>query len=149
MSNSTQGLQNESSTADKGLKPGAQKPSIVLVDDDETILRSLRVALSSKYSVTCFSDPVQAVEALESMAPHAVVLDIIMPEHDGFWVYRAIRKFNPTVPIIFNSAYQTQLEIKDVEQILKPFAYLPKNGKLGDMLSILALAVLSHNPSLK
>jgi DNA-binding response OmpR family regulator len=116
-------------------------PRLVIVDDDETILRSLRVALRTKYVVICYNDPIRAIEALSNECPDVVLLDVMMPEHDGFWVYREIRKFNSEVPIIFNSAYQAAMGVKDTIEALKPFGYLAKNGKLTDLLDLLAKAV--------
>jgi len=120
-------------------------PLVILVDDDETILRSLRIALSGKYMVRTCNKPVRGVIEVRTYQPDLVLLDIRMPEHDGFWVYSEIRKFNTDVPIIFNSAYQDRVGGTDVQDVYKPFAYLPKSGRLDDILDTFARAIVHSN----
>jgi DNA-binding response OmpR family regulator len=120
-----------------------QKPVVYLVDDDETILRSLRIALASRYMVRTCSKPTRSVVEIKTFQPDVILLDIRMPEHDGFWVLSEIRKFNADVPIIFNSAYQDAMDKKDVGSVYRPFAYLPKSGRLDDLLDTFERAILA------
>jgi DNA-binding NtrC family response regulator len=103
------------------------KAPIVIVDDDEQVLRSLRIILQGKFDVHLCSTADVALRIVQSVVPHTVVLDVKMPEHDGFWVMRQIRTFNEGVPIILNSAYQDDLNVDDALASHRPFAYLSKS----------------------
>jgi DNA-binding response OmpR family regulator len=116
------------------------KTSVMIVDDDESILRSLSIVLRRKYAVQTYNSAENAVAQARAHPPDIIVLDIKMPEHDGFWVFREIRKFNSSVPIIFNSAFQDMLPPEDIGGSYAPFGYLPKNGNLTEFLNMIAAA---------
>lgn len=116
------------------------KTSVMIVDDDESILMSLSIVLRRKYAVQTYNSAERAVQQAHAMPPDIIVLDIKMPEHDGFWVFREIRKFNNQVPIIFNSAFQDMLPPEDMRGSYAPFGYLPKNGNLTEFLEMIAAA---------
>jgi DNA-binding NtrC family response regulator len=104
------------------------KAPVVVIDDDEQVLRSLRIILQGKFDVHLCNTADVALRTVQSVLPHAIILDVKMPEHDGFWVMRQIRTFNEEVPIILNSAYQDDLNIDDALASHRPFAYLAKSG---------------------
>lgn len=65
---------------------------ILLVDDDESLLRGLKLALVHEgYCVSTASGGVAALELMSKMHPHLVVLDVMMPGMDGMEVLRHIR----------------------------------------------------------
>jgi DNA-binding response OmpR family regulator len=120
------------------------KPLVVVIDDDESITRMLRMVLGRYYRVETFDRAMKAVIALQGMAPDAILLDLKMPEHDGFWAFQQIRLFNKTTPIIFNSAYQDIIPPDDVLGAYRPFGFLPKNGNLKTLLEMVQAAVRSR-----
>ena len=117
-----------------------KKPLVYLVDDDPNILRVLRVVLLRNYLVETCQISGQAVEEIRAKQPDVVVLDVRMPIHDGLWVFAQIRQFDPKVPIILNSAYQSELLPEDVLASFDPFAYLRKNGSLAEFQEVIARA---------
>jgi DNA-binding NtrC family response regulator len=118
----------------------AVKPTIYLVDDDEQILFALKAVLLRRFTVKTNSDPLSALEEIRRLRPAVVILDVKMPERDGFWVFREIRKFNCNVRIIFNSAYQDIERMEDVKDLYMPYAYLTKGGNARDFLNIVIRA---------
>ena len=116
------------------------RPLICVVDDDESVLRSMRIVLSRLYAVHISSKPARAVEEIRELVPDVIVVDLKMPDFDGFWLFREVRRFNPTVPIIVNSAYQDILPPDDLQGAYKPFSYLSKSGTLNDFLAIVKKA---------
>ena len=129
--------QDEKSEEEAG---GRGKPSVFVVDDDDQVLRSLRVVLSRSYKVHTCNDPVVAVEEIYKLKPDVIVLDLKMPVRDGFWVFTQVRKSDPNVPIIVSSAYQDLLPPEDAKGAFHPFAFLTKNGSLGEFLKVMKKA---------
>lgn len=122
-----------------------QKPAVLVVDDDDHVLRAIRVVLSRRYNVVCCNDPEKAVQQLRECSANAVLLDVRMPKHNGFWVYEQIRKEHKDVPIIFNSAYQDAMDGQDAQDSYRPFAYLSKGGDMAQFLQTIAAAVQSYD----
>ena len=110
------------------------KPKVVIVDDDPLVLMALRVILSKTYDVQCLNDAVSGVAAAAEDDVALVILDVKMPEYDGFWAFRKIRENGSDVPIIFNSAYQDSILPEEISAHYKPYAYLGKNGDVRDFL---------------
>lgn len=78
---------------------------ILLVDDDQGILTMLETLLKKEgyhNLVTCSSGQ-EAIEALNHFSPDILVLDIMLPDMDGFQICTQIRKHS-MVPILFLSA---------------------------------------------
>ncbi len=77
---------------------------ILVVDDETTIRKNVTAALRlGEYRSVEASDGVQALEVMELTLPDLVILDINMPNLDGFQVCQRIREWSQ-VPIIMVSA---------------------------------------------
>lgn len=80
---------------------------ILIVDDDELVLMALRELLKAQnYEVQTFLRGSEALKKLDQEIFDLMILDIVMPEMDGFELCRKIRE-NPAckgTPIIFLSA---------------------------------------------
>ena len=116
------------------------KPRVVIIDDDTQILGGLQLVLNRSYEVHTSDNPTLGVELALRVDPDLVVVDIKMPDHDGFWVFSQIRARNLRVPIIFNSAHQDLMEAGSVELAFKPYAYLNK-GSVRELMSKVSEAV--------
>ena len=77
----------------------------LLIVDDEAQIRTLirKYAEFGGHTVIEAADGMQAITAAASGTPDLIIMDIMMPELDGFSAAREIRKTSP-VPIIFLSA---------------------------------------------
>ena len=78
--------------------------TILLIDDDER-LASLLTEYFSRYDLGLFSEahPKTGLQRLESKAFDLVILDIMLPDMDGFEVCRTIRK-DSSIPILMLTA---------------------------------------------
>lgn len=79
------------------------KKSIVAVDDSAIILKTLEKLLSEKYAFHAFSKGMRALKYLKEETPDLIILDIEMPEIDGYQMLEMIRE-KPglrEVPVIF------------------------------------------------
>jgi len=77
---------------------------ILVVDDDPKIVALVRMYLErERYAVVTAGDGRAAIRAIEEQAPRLVVLDLMIPELDGFAVIRRARAIGD-VPILILSA---------------------------------------------
>jgi CheY-like chemotaxis protein len=66
---------------------------VLAIDDEEDALTLLRVVLEAAGAqVTTLGSPLTALERLEEVKPHVLVLDLGMPQMDGFELIQRIRK---------------------------------------------------------
>ncbi|WDL98804.1 response regulator transcription factor [Alicyclobacillus sp. ALC3] len=83
----------------------------VLVVDDEAKMRNLiRIYLQSAgFSVVEATDGQEALRQVEASRPHVVILDIMMPGLNGFYVCTRIRDMSASLPILMLTA-RTEVE---------------------------------------
>lgn len=94
---------------------------IYLVDDDRFLLDMYAVKFKAAgHDVTAFQSGAQALEALRAEpAPDALLLDIVMPEIDGFGVLEAMRKENlaPATKVIVLSNQGQESDIEHANKL--------------------------------
>ncbi|MDR1390445.1 MAG: response regulator [Treponema sp.] len=86
------------------MKDEIQKQKILLVDDEEIQLTIARSMLEDDYEIFVAKSGRRAVEYLrDGLVPHLVLLDILMPEMDGWETFNRIRamSFLHEVPVAF------------------------------------------------
>ena len=80
---------------------------ILIAEDEVEIARALQILLErSKYSVDIVCDGCNALDYLRSLDYDVVVLDIMMPNLDGYQFTATLRESNNTLPILMVSAKQ-------------------------------------------
>ena len=86
-----------------------KKYRILIVDDSPIIMMELTDILSSDYEVYTEIDAQKAVETAEKLLPDIILLDIIMPEQDGYTVVASLKNHEKTkdIPVIFISGLST------------------------------------------
>jgi signal transduction histidine kinase len=95
------------------------KDVILVVDDQPINLKVIASVLSKEYSLSIANNGSNALKMLEKGIPDLILLDIMMPEMDGFEVCKRIKENEKTrdIPIIFLTAKT------DIEDIIKGFDY--------------------------
>lgn len=89
-----------------------KKVSILLAEDDPNLGQLLKNYLSAKeYEATLVTDGNQALKSFRKEKFHLCLLDVMMPEVDGFAVAREIRAIDPHIPIIFLTAKNLKQDI--------------------------------------
>lgn len=87
--------------------------TILLVDDEDDILDLLTYNLKKEgYAVVTAHNGKEGLARAEETLPDAIILDVMMPEMDGFEVCRALRK-NPAtghIPVIFLTAKSGEVD---------------------------------------
>lgn len=101
---------------------------VLIAEDDINILEGLQLLLEKEgYNTVTAPNGAIAVEKYNNENPDFVILDIMMPELNGYDVCREIRKVDATIPIIFLSAKSEEidrvigLELGADDFISKPF----------------------------
>ncbi len=101
---------------------------ILLVEDEETLATGLLFNLKEEgYHVFWAKDGLQALELFESGTYDLIILDIMLPYHDGFEVAQKIRQKSPQIPILMLTARTSiydrikGLEIGADDYLTKPF----------------------------
>ena len=111
-------------------RAGARKAKILIVDDNPTNLQILMQVLeAADYSVLAATGGARALQVAAQGVPDLVLLDVMMPEMDGYEVCRRLKQ-NPktqAIPVIFITANdQTEgmlagFDAGGVDYIAKPF----------------------------
>jgi two-component system alkaline phosphatase synthesis response regulator PhoP len=84
---------------------------ILLVEDEESIRAAIRINLELQgYEVIEATDGKQALKKVDAQHFDLVILDVMLPEIDGFQVCERIRLTNVSLPIIFLTAKDTTLD---------------------------------------
>ncbi len=101
---------------------------ILIVEDEETLLEALRYNLEKEgYTVVTAVDGVQALNSARADSPDLIILDIMLPQLDGFEVCRILRK-GMSVPILMLTAKDEEidkvlgLELGADDYMVKPFS---------------------------
>ena len=106
-----------------------KKPKVLYVEDEIFLAKIVSETLESRgYEVITEHDGARAVKRFENVKPDICILDIMLPNKDGFTIADEIREQDENIPIIFLSA---KSEVKDVvtgfktganDYIRKPFS---------------------------
>jgi two-component system OmpR family response regulator len=102
-------------------------PKILVVDDDVNICEFIRLYLEKElYDVRTVYNGIAALNEFKIYQPNIVILDIMLPELDGWGVCREIRKISNTPIIMLTAKNDTfdkvlGLELGADDFIVKPF----------------------------
>jgi two-component system KDP operon response regulator KdpE len=101
---------------------------ILVVDDEERMVRFIRLNLEHDgFNVIEAFRGAQAIQAIRDKLPDLVLLDVMLPDIDGFEVLKMIREIN-TVPVIMLTAKGEEddrvhgLELGADDYVTKPFS---------------------------
>ena len=107
-----------------------RKNSVLVVDDEGSNILALTHILSPDYTVYAAKNGENAIEAAKKYLPDVILLDIIMPEMDGYTVLAALKDSDTmgNIPVIFitglsNAADEEKgLSLGAADYISKPFS---------------------------
>ncbi|PYQ26431.1 MAG: DNA-binding response regulator [Acidobacteria bacterium] len=102
---------------------------VAVVDDEENIRETVAFALRREgFPVELYATGLEAWRAFQQKLPGLVILDIVMPEMDGLELCRKVRGVSETLPIIFLTSRDEELdrvlglEIGADDYLCKPFS---------------------------
>jgi len=133
-----------------GKQPSSQR---ILVVDDEASISDL-IATSLKFvgfDVRTAATGSQALSVAEEFKPHAIVLDVMLPDQDGFEVCRQIRSEGIDVGVLFLTAKDGMedkvagLTIGGDDYMTKPFSLEELVARLRALLRRIGVTEIEHD----
>jgi two-component system, OmpR family, KDP operon response regulator KdpE len=100
---------------------------VLVIDDEPTLLRVLRINLSARdYTVATAADGASGLTAMSRHRPDVVVLDLGLPDMDGAEVIRRIRSWSSTPIIVLSANSQESRKVQALDAgaddyVTKPF----------------------------
>ena len=106
-----------------------KKNSVLVVDDENSNVLALTHILGSDYTIYAAKNGQNALETAERYLPDVILLDIVMPEMDGYAVIAALKESDKTqhIPVIFVTGLDNAgdeekgLSLGAADYITKPF----------------------------
>ncbi|MFC4776923.1 response regulator transcription factor [Paenibacillus sp. GCM10023252] len=114
---------------------------LLIVDDEPAIIQFLELGLTHEgYEVKTASDGLEAIDISSNYNPHVVILDVMMPELDGFEVCRRLKESIDNVAIIMLTARGevtdrvAGLTLGADDYLVKPFSFDELVARIGARL---------------
>ena len=120
-----------------------KKQRIMVVDDDKVLLKNAAVLLGVNYSVSLYSDGAEALEALyEKALPDLIMLDVRMPNVDGYQVIKKIKEMPKCqhIPVVFVTGMSDEedellgFQLGAADYIKKPFSQKILLARISNLL---------------
>ncbi|WP_100330124.1 response regulator transcription factor [Bacillus xiapuensis] len=88
-----------------------RKPSILIIDDDSPILELIKITLEKEgfRHILMASSGKEAMQLIQQYNPHIIVLDVMLPDTDGFSLCNHIRTYT-NAPVLFLTAKNSDLD---------------------------------------
>lgn len=134
-----------------------EKKRIMVVDDDKVLLKNAAVLLGVNYSVSLYSGGTEALKALsEKTLPDLILLDVKMPDIDGYTVIQRINEIPrcKNIPIIFVTGMSDEedelkgFQLGAADYIKKPFSQKILLARISNLLKKSEPATLSAEPAI-
>jgi len=110
---------------------------ILVVDDEAGMLRSVERVLSQDYELATTRSPREAVEIAKGFKPNLAILDIQMPDLDGFQLMEKLQAMDPDLEVILMTGSVHELDAKLIRAIRRDaFYFLQKPFDRAVLLSL-------------
>jgi len=122
-------------------------PSILIIDDDESLLESYTVLLEDEFQVCTAETGETGLDLLRHQDIHLVLLDVRLPGIDGIEVLRRIKALDENVDVIMITAVKNvRVAVEAIK--LGAYDYLVKPFEIDEILSLLR-RTLEHQSLLR
>ena len=115
--------------------PKENAPRILIIDDDSIVRQTVARVLSPVYKIHMLPSSERLEQTFQSFRPHLIILDVRMPQEDGWQLCSRLRRDKrfDVIPFVFLSA------LSDEASVRKGFAcggdfYLPKPFDIHELI---------------
>jgi excisionase family DNA binding protein len=126
----------------------AERPRILVVDDEHAVRDLLVKSLSGEYDVDAVGDGPSALDALRATAYDLLITDLKMPGMDGLSVIREARRIVSDLPVIIMTGFSTEASAIEAINMGGVCGYLTKPFRMQRMVQIASRA-LGEPPSIE
>lgn len=119
------------------------QPSLVIVDDEEMVVTSLRVLLQleTSYTIHCFTDPEEAAKHLENSPVEVVITDYLMPGMNGLALLERAKRFQPEAArVLLTGHADKQSAIQAINEV-GLYQYVEKPWDNAQLLLVIQAAI--------
>ena len=121
-------------------------PTVLVVDDDKLTRFSLSKILGrAGYRTREAASATEGMAAIEKERPGLVLLDIRLPDRDGFSVLQAIRASHPQLPVVMMTAHHTDDTAREAS-VQGAWGYLAKPCDAVELQSVVSAALGKPSP---
>ena len=130
-----------------------KKYSVLIIEDEFMIIEILENILESEYTVHTRTNGADGLKAARELIPDVIILDVVMPEADGYEVLSALKSSELTkhIPVIFitglneTGAEEKGLSLGAADYITKPFFPAIVNLRLKNQIKILEQSITKYD----
>ncbi len=128
------------------------KGRVLVVDDDKTLVRLMREALSkADFEVITASNGIDALQELYSRQPDEVLLDVMMPRMDGWETAARIRQVSKVAVIMLTGKDAESDKLKGFsigvdDYVTKPFSFAEMVARVGAVMNRARQVAPDHKP---
>jgi DNA-binding NtrC family response regulator len=117
----------------------AMEFTIIIVDDEEMILKSLEsfLTLATDYIVKTFLSPAEALEYIKNNDVDLVISDYLMPDMDGLSFLEEVKKLRPEVPRIILTGYADKENAIKAINVVGLYHYIEKPWNNDELLIVI------------
>ena len=136
----------ETSGAELGSVP---KPKLAFIDDEQRILRSMKLLFRKTHDVFITTDPTEYIDYIKNNHVHLAVSDQRMPERVGVDILREVKEVSPSTMRILLTGYADLNAIIGSINDGEIYRYLTKPCKSEELLAVVGRATeiaLTYNP---
>lgn len=116
---------------------------IMIIEDEKNIILSLSMFLKKEnFEIRVETNGIDAIKTIQEFVPDLILLDILLPGMNGYFVCKALKDdpLTRNIPIIFMSAKNQQSDINEAfevggsDYIVKPFTHQQIKSIIGKYL---------------
>ena len=114
------------------------KPKVLIVEDDTLILKAMKLKYAAKgFLIKTASDGVEALKILKKWVPSVVILDILMPNKDGYEVLKEIKSDEKLkgMPVLIASNLSQEKDISKGMNLSAAEFFVKSDLSLDDLLA--------------
>ena len=121
----------------------AARSVLVVVDDEPLLLRSLKRSLAPSFEVAGYETAEEALARVRAGGVSVVLSDFSMPGMSGLELLRAVKEYDPDLPVILSSgAPESEIAAKANEY--GAFRYMPKPFEAHELVPLVRQALVLY-----